>query len=79
MPSPKLLAILITTGQSEDLLPVLFKYAPLFSSLTNLYIEIYYNQGEEDLDFFLLPKDDLTPHVELPEDFKSAVKIVCYL
>ena len=61
----------------EDLLPVLFKYAPLFSSLTNLYIEIYYNQGEEDLDFFLFcQKVILSSDVELPEDFKSAVKIV---
>ena len=35
----------------DDMLPVLFEHAPLFASLTNLYIEIEDNQEEEDLDF----------------------------
>ena len=61
----------------DDMLPVLFEHAPLFASLTNLYIEIEDNQEEEDLDFFLFcQKVILSSEIDLPDDFKSAVKLV---
>ena len=70
----------IDTGNwsiQEDILPVLFGHAPLFASLTNLYIEIDDNQEEEDLDFFFFcQKVILSSDMDLPNDFKSAVKIV---
>ena len=61
----------------NDMLPVLFEHAPVFASLTNLYIEIEDNQEEEDLDFFLFcQKVILSSDVDLPDDFKSASKVV---
>lgn len=61
----------------DDMLPVLFEHAPLFASLTNLYIEIDDTQEEEDLDFFLFcQKVILSSEIDLPNDFKSAVKLV---
>lgn len=61
----------------DDMLPVLFEHAPLFASLTNLYIEIEDNQEDEDLDFFLFcQKVILSSEIDLPDDFKSAVKLI---
>ncbi len=61
----------------EDILPVLFEHAPLFATLTNLYLEIDDNQEEADLDFFLFSqKVILSSKVDLPNNFKSSVKLL---
>lgn len=61
----------------DDLLPVLYKHAPLFACLTNLYIEIDANQTEKDLEFFFLcQKVILFADLSLPEDFKSAAELI---
>ena len=60
-----------------DMLPILFEHAPLFATLTNLYIEIDDNQEEGDLDFFLFSqKVILSSKVDLPDNFKSPIKLV---
>lgn len=70
----------IDTGNwsiQDDLLPVLFEHAPLFACLTKFYMEIDDNQEEEELDFFLFcQKVILSSNVDLPDDFKSASKVV---
>ena len=61
----------------DDLLPVLFNHAPIFAALTNKFIEIDDDGTDEELDFFLFSqKVILNSNIELPQDWKSAVKVI---
>ncbi len=61
----------------EDILPNLFKNAPLFAVLTHKWVEINDNEAKEEIDFFLDVQGYLfASKINLPEQFLTSIKVL---